>query len=479
MTLLPLNGRRGHPGCQRPARLPAAISSFVGRGDDVARVTALLRDHPLTTLTGPGGTGKTRLALEVARGSPDAVFVDLARTASLFDETVAEAFGIRFDGGALADAVAAVLADEPVLVVLDNCEHLLDRCAELATALLARAPGARILATSRERLGVPGEQVHPVAPLPLPRAARPLGGGAGEPGRAALRRPRRGHPARLRDHRRQRGRRRRDLPPPRRAAARRGAGRRADLGAAAARAGRPARRRPAGGPHRGAAPPEPDGHRRVEPRPAARARARAVPAARRVPRRVRPGRGRGRRGGRPDAAAGRTSSSAASSRPRTGGSGSCRPPARSPGPRRPAARAGRPPSPPRPPLPRPRPPRAPPPAPRGLRALARRPAPRARQPPRRAGVGGEPGRRAGGARRARRGPLALLGRARLPRAKDCAGWARRSRWSGPTVRNGWRCCPRPPSCTWVGPSSPRPRSWRARRASSPSAAATAGGRATR
>jgi len=148
------------------ARLPAAISSFVGRGDDVARVTALLRDHPLTTLTGPGGTGKTRLAVEVARGSPGAVFVDLARTASLFDETVAEAFGIRYDGGALADAVAAVLADEPTLVVLDNCEHLLDRCAELATALLARTPGARILATSRERLGVPGEQVHPVAPLP-------------------------------------------------------------------------------------------------------------------------------------------------------------------------------------------------------------------------------------------------------------------------------------------------------------------------
>jgi len=163
----PREWRRGDTAVT-PARLPAAISSFVGRGDDVARVTALLRDHPLTTLTGPGGTGKTRLAVEVARGSPGAVFVDLARTASLFDETVAEAFGIRFDGGALADAVAAALADGPTLVVLDNCEHLLDRCAELATELLARAPGARILATSRERLGVPGEQVHPVAPLPLP-----------------------------------------------------------------------------------------------------------------------------------------------------------------------------------------------------------------------------------------------------------------------------------------------------------------------
>ncbi|HEX3258634.1 MAG TPA: BTAD domain-containing putative transcriptional regulator [Pseudonocardia sp.] len=150
------------------ARLPAAISSFVGRRDDVARVTALLRDHPLTTLTGPGGSGKTRLAVEVARAWPDAVFVDLAGTTSLFDQTVAEAFGIRFDGGALADAVAAAVADAPTLVVLDNCEHLLDRCAALATELLARASDARMLATSRERLGVPGEQVHPVAPLPLP-----------------------------------------------------------------------------------------------------------------------------------------------------------------------------------------------------------------------------------------------------------------------------------------------------------------------
>ncbi len=151
------------------ARLPAAISSFVGRADDLARVAALLRAHPLITLTGPGGTGKTRLAVEVARrAAPDAVFVDLARTASLFDATVAEAFGIRYDGGDLPDVVAAALADEPTVVVLDNCEHLLDRCAAFAADLLAGAATVRVLATSRERLGVPGEQVHPVAPLPLP-----------------------------------------------------------------------------------------------------------------------------------------------------------------------------------------------------------------------------------------------------------------------------------------------------------------------
>ena len=152
------------------ARLPAAISSFVGRAHDLARVGALLRAHPLTTLTGPGGIGKTRLAIEVARrAAADAVFVDLARTAAPFETTLAEAFGIRFDAGDLVDVVAAALADKLTVVVLDNCEHLLDPCATFAAGLLAGAPNLRVLATSRERLGVPGEQVHPVAPLPLPR----------------------------------------------------------------------------------------------------------------------------------------------------------------------------------------------------------------------------------------------------------------------------------------------------------------------
>ena len=226
------------------ARLPAAISSFVGRAHDLARVGALLRAHPLTTLTGPGGTGKTRLAIEVARrAATDAVFVDLARTAAPFETTVAEAFGIRFDAGDLVDVVAAALADKPTVVVLDNCEHLLDPCATFAAGLLARAPDLRVLATSRERLGVPGEQVHPVAPLPLPRPHAGWAEITDEPRGAPLRRPRRRHPGRLHGHGRERGRRRRDLPPPRRFAARGGAGRGADVGASAAGAGRPARRR--------------------------------------------------------------------------------------------------------------------------------------------------------------------------------------------------------------------------------------------
>jgi predicted ATPase/DNA-binding SARP family transcriptional activator len=164
-------GRRG------AVRLPTPISSFVGREDDLTGVAALLRAHRLTTLTGPGGTGKTRLAVEVGRRvAPDAVFVDLARarTPAFFDETIAEAFGIRFDSGSVAAAVSAAVADEPAVVVLDNCEHLLDRCATFVQELLGDRSRVRVLATSRQRLGVPGEQVHPVPSLPLAAPTAPF-----------------------------------------------------------------------------------------------------------------------------------------------------------------------------------------------------------------------------------------------------------------------------------------------------------------
>ena len=159
----------GHGG-RSAARLPTPISSFVGREDELARVGALLAAHRLTTLTGPGGTGKTRLAVEVARrAAADAVFVDLTRAhrPEFFDETVAEAFGIRFDTGSLAAAVGTALADEAALVVLDNCEHLLDPCAAFVQELLSERSRVRVLATSRQRLGVPGEQVHSVPALAL------------------------------------------------------------------------------------------------------------------------------------------------------------------------------------------------------------------------------------------------------------------------------------------------------------------------
>ncbi len=154
---------------------PAPIGSFVGREGELDDVAALLRVHRLVTLTGPGGAGKTRLALEVALRLTDvaAFVVDLAplATPELVAETLAEAVGIRAEPGhALPRTIAAALSAQPAVVVLDNCEHLVAACAELVQVLLAGAAGLRVLATSRERLGVPGEHVHAVRPLCVPAA---------------------------------------------------------------------------------------------------------------------------------------------------------------------------------------------------------------------------------------------------------------------------------------------------------------------
>lgn len=159
-----------HPG---GTALPEPIGSFVGREPELDDIGALLRAHRLVTLTGAGGVGKTRLALEVARRSTDvaAFVVDLTplATPELVAETLAEALGIRAETGQpLARTVAAALSAHAAVVVLDNCEHLLAACAELVQVLLAGAPGLRVLATSRERLGVPGERVHTVPPLHTP-----------------------------------------------------------------------------------------------------------------------------------------------------------------------------------------------------------------------------------------------------------------------------------------------------------------------
>jgi predicted ATPase/DNA-binding SARP family transcriptional activator len=153
-----------------PAALPAPLGSFVGRDGELDELPELLRSHRLVTLTGPGGAGKSRLALEVARRSTDVAtfLVDLAPLTSpaLVTETLADALGIRAEPGhALARTVAAALSLRPAVVVLDNCEHLVATCAELVQVLLAGAAELRVLATSREPLGVPGEFVHPVRPL--------------------------------------------------------------------------------------------------------------------------------------------------------------------------------------------------------------------------------------------------------------------------------------------------------------------------
>jgi predicted ATPase/DNA-binding CsgD family transcriptional regulator len=156
--------------------LPARSSPFVGRREQIAEVRRLLSSSRLLTLTGPGGVGKTRLALHVAaeirRSFPDGTWmVDLAALddPALVAQSVAVALGIRDQSPRWPVAIVAEhVADKHLLVVLDNCEHLVDACAVLADAMLQAAPEMRILATSRQSLGLPSEQIIVVPTLSVP-----------------------------------------------------------------------------------------------------------------------------------------------------------------------------------------------------------------------------------------------------------------------------------------------------------------------
>jgi predicted ATPase/DNA-binding CsgD family transcriptional regulator len=156
--------------------LPTEVSSLVGRGPEIAAVLERLRTARTVTLTGPGGCGKTRLALRAA-ALAEAGFGDGARLAELAPLTdpglvpaaVAQALGVSERNVATpAAGLVHELAGRELLVVLDNCEHVLEAAAGLVATLLARCPRVRFLATSRERLDVPGELVFPVPPLGLP-----------------------------------------------------------------------------------------------------------------------------------------------------------------------------------------------------------------------------------------------------------------------------------------------------------------------
>ncbi|MEU8899125.1 LuxR C-terminal-related transcriptional regulator [Nocardia sp. NPDC048505] len=157
--------------------LPAEVTSFVGRGGEVAAAKALLSSTRLLTLTGPGGVGKTRLSrrvgAEVRRAFPDGVWlVEVAHVhdGELVGLSVATTLGLRDDTSAPLTGLIEFLAGKSLLLILDNCEHLIDACAELADRLIPATDGVRVLATSREPLGVDGEQVMPVAPLAVPAA---------------------------------------------------------------------------------------------------------------------------------------------------------------------------------------------------------------------------------------------------------------------------------------------------------------------
>ncbi|WP_030869901.1 BTAD domain-containing putative transcriptional regulator [Streptomyces sp. NRRL F-2747] len=167
-----------------PAAPPAQLTSFVGRADEVGEVAGLLRVARLVTLTGPGGVGKTRLAVEVADAegaAAEVCFVELAplRDGAGLPQALLGALGLRgnglqMDGGAKTpvDRLIAALSDRVLLLVLDNCEHVVDETAQLAARLLATCPRLRVLATSREPLGIIGEHLFPVRPLNTGAAAR-------------------------------------------------------------------------------------------------------------------------------------------------------------------------------------------------------------------------------------------------------------------------------------------------------------------
>ncbi len=166
---------------KRPHNLPVTLNTFVGRSQELLKISERFSDSRLITLAGPGGTGKTRLAIEVGSRALDR-FTDgvwIAQFASVSDSegvqhSLAAALRLRErPPTALVDIISDHLAQKSVLIILDNCEHLLGACAELADRLLVTCPDVRILATSRQALGVSGEVVHQVPGLTVPSLGKP------------------------------------------------------------------------------------------------------------------------------------------------------------------------------------------------------------------------------------------------------------------------------------------------------------------
>src|SRR6516165_8589960 len=161
---------------RRPGNRPAEAASFVGRRSELAEVRKKLTEARLVSLVGPGGVGKTRLAIRAAadlgRAFRDGAWLaELAEVSDpdLVDGAVLAALDLRDQAATEPRALLlSYLRDKELLLVVDNCEHLLETAARLVTGLLRAAPGVRVVATSREPLSVAGEYVVPVPPLELP-----------------------------------------------------------------------------------------------------------------------------------------------------------------------------------------------------------------------------------------------------------------------------------------------------------------------
>jgi predicted ATPase/class 3 adenylate cyclase len=175
----------GNPVLQN--NLPVQPAKFVGRSRELAEIRALIGASPLVTLTGAGGCGKTRLSLQVAAELLDGIGdgVWLAELAAVTDEeavapVIAAALGVPVQPGHPAmDTLLDALVPQDVLIVVDNCEHLIGACAKIADAILRRCPRVHLLATSREPLGIAGEIIYRVPSLSLP-GSDDLGPGAAE-----------------------------------------------------------------------------------------------------------------------------------------------------------------------------------------------------------------------------------------------------------------------------------------------------------
>ncbi|WP_394619238.1 BTAD domain-containing putative transcriptional regulator [Lentzea sp. JNUCC 0626] len=157
--------------------VPAQLTSFVGRDEDLRRVAKWLRESRLVTLVGPGGTGKTRLAVEVAhREAGEVAFVDLSATTdvvrALLDGIGVREAGLHTGGPSAQERLRAALAVREVVLVVDNCEHVVDEAARVLAGILGACPDVRVLATSREPLGITGETLSPVTALDSEAAVR-------------------------------------------------------------------------------------------------------------------------------------------------------------------------------------------------------------------------------------------------------------------------------------------------------------------